>query len=537
MSAVREIILREHQSVSEDAIRAGFRDKKRRMLLVAPTGYGKTEVGANIIQQSKAKGKRAWFIVDRDKLVDQTSKRFASYGIDHGVIQADHPLTDYAKPVQIVSAQTLARRQIRIRPDLIVWDECHAYWKAVAELIENCPEAFAIGLSATPFRPGMAREWDGFVNGATVNYLISKSYLTPLRVKACIAPDMREAQRNADGEYELEDAGSRGLRIIGDVVSTWVEQTHLHFGGPAKTLVFSPSVKHGEELCRLFAEAGYNFQQISYHDSDTEKAEKFREFERPDSAIHGLVSCAVLTKGFDQSDIRIGISCRPYSKSFSSHIQEMGRIMRVHEGQPYGLWLCHSGNAVAFAHDTAHLYEYGVESLSDAASKDSVVREPTEKVKRELFCGSCAEQMPPKTTCCPACGWERPSRMEYRIEPSEELRDISLAASSFMHPRAGLRAACLGNPKAMWNACLAYCFTHGSVRKTEADHRKWAMGIFKGMYPTGRLPAGAYDHRPDFGAVTNQEMDLIGRETRKFRKKAGGKPAPTMKQKQEAMFA
>ena len=69
--------------------------------------------------------------------------------------------------------------------------------------------------------------------------------------------------------------------------------------------------------------------------------------------------------------------------------------------------------------------------------------------------------------------------MEYRIEPSQELRDISLAVSSFMQPRAGLRAACLNNPLNVWNACLAYCFTHGSVRKTEADHRKWAMGVFR----------------------------------------------------------
>ncbi|TIT06446.1 MAG: helicase, partial [Mesorhizobium sp.] len=129
-------------------------------------------------------------------------------------------------------------------------------------------------------------------------------------------------------------------------VQTWVEQTRIHFGKAVKTIVFSPSVKHGEELCRQFAEAGYNFQQISYLDgSDKERQDKIDEFSKPNSAIDGLVSCAVLTKGFDVPDVMCGISCRPYRKSFSSHIQEMGRVMRVAGNKEFGLWLDHSGNS------------------------------------------------------------------------------------------------------------------------------------------------------------------------------------------------
>src|SRR5690606_15145754 len=103
-----------------------------------------------------------------------------------------------------------------------------------------------------------AEHWDGLVNSTTVNKLLAEGYLSPLRIKACVSPDMTGAKKKFDGEYAEEEAGQRGITIIGNVVDTWIEQTRKTFGGPVKTIVFSPSVKHGEELCRQFAEAGYN---------------------------------------------------------------------------------------------------------------------------------------------------------------------------------------------------------------------------------------------------------------------------------------
>lgn len=264
------IQLYDYQLEAVEKVRKAMREGQRRVILVAPTAFGKTECAAWIIQQSLDKGARAWFIVDRVTLIDQTSERFAGYGIDHGIIQADHPLTDPSKHIQIASAQTLARRTIDELPDLIVIDEAHCQYKAVVDLVERVSKAKTIGLTATPFTAGMADNWDGMVNGATVNQLLARKRLTPLRIKACVMPDMKDAKKSFTGEYDEDDTGERGITIIGDVVQTWVQQTAKFFGGPVKTIVFSPSVKHGEELCRQFAEAGFNFQQISYLDaSDT----------------------------------------------------------------------------------------------------------------------------------------------------------------------------------------------------------------------------------------------------------------------------
>ena len=118
-----------------------------------------------------------------------------------------------------------------------------------------------------------------------------------------------------------------GVKIVGDVVAEYVKRTHEHFGGPAKTIAFSSTVAHGEEICRAFAEIGLNFQNISYLDDEDDRRDKIAEFRKPDSAITGLVSCDALAKGFDVPDVRVCILCRPLRKSLTLNSADR-RVMR-----------------------------------------------------------------------------------------------------------------------------------------------------------------------------------------------------------------
>src|SRR3546814_14964345 len=59
----------------------------------------------------RQRGKRAVFIVDALSLIEQTVRSFYDLGLsDIGVIQADHAMTDWSKPIQVASAQTLQSR-------------------------------------------------------------------------------------------------------------------------------------------------------------------------------------------------------------------------------------------------------------------------------------------------------------------------------------------------------------------------------------------------------------------------------------------
>lgn len=105
------------------ALREGARNKHRCQILMAATGAGKTYCGMRLINEALERGKRAIFACDRITLIDQTSEVADRYGLRHGVIQGNHWRTDYSKPFQIASIQTLASRGWP-DADLVVIDEC-----------------------------------------------------------------------------------------------------------------------------------------------------------------------------------------------------------------------------------------------------------------------------------------------------------------------------------------------------------------------------------------------------------------------------
>lgn len=121
--------LRPHQEKAIEMLKQSLRTGHKRPLLAAPTAFGKTITAAYIAKKAVAKGKRVVFIADRVKLVNQALEAMDVHGIDAGVIQADHWRTDYSKPVQIASWQTLAKKiekhGTQAFPfDLAIVDEC-----------------------------------------------------------------------------------------------------------------------------------------------------------------------------------------------------------------------------------------------------------------------------------------------------------------------------------------------------------------------------------------------------------------------------
>lgn len=297
--------LRSYQTESIEALREGVRQGHKRQMLAAPTGSGKTVCATYLMEEAERKMSRAWFIVDRVALVSQTSAMFDAYGIKHGVIQAQHWRFRPWERIQVISSQTLARRSMGdIVPDLVIVDEAHTLYKSTVDFIKAHPDIITVGLSATPFTRGLGKLFTNVVNVTTTDKLIEEKYLAPVRVYAGKAADMTGAPVKSTGEWEEAAMETRGLTVIGDIVSEWIAKTNQHFNGPVKTIVFSATVAHGEELCRRFQEAGFNFQQVSYKDgNDERRAKLIEEFRKPDSEIMGLVSCEALAKGFDVPDI------------------------------------------------------------------------------------------------------------------------------------------------------------------------------------------------------------------------------------------
>jgi superfamily II DNA or RNA helicase len=161
-------------------------------------------------------------------------------------------------------------------------------------------------------------------------------------------------------------------------------------------------------LVEQFARQGYNFVSISYKDDDEFKKAAIEDFAKPDTEIHGLIATDILTRGFDVPDVMIGVSARPFNKSLSSHVQQMGRVMRPCDGKDFALWLDHSGNYLRFRDEWDEVYEDGVKTLDDKAEKAK--KEPTEREKKESKCPSCSALWSRHSDTCLVCGYVRKRR-------------------------------------------------------------------------------------------------------------------------------
>ena len=414
--------LREHQVEALERVKQGFEAGHTRQLLYAPTGAGKTEMAIAMMEEYAKNYQRSAMVMDRIVLVEQTSLRLGKYKIDHGVLQAGHWRYKPSERIQICSIQTLARRKKMEAPELLFYDECHVNYQSVIEYIKDNPSIKVVGLSATPFTKGLAGLYTNVVSAIPTEKLIDKGFLCPLKVYIAKEIDMTGAKKVA-GEWSAADVTDRGMKITGDIVAEWVKKTHEVFGEPRKTVVFCSGVEHGRDLAKQFAAAGYNFISISYKEDDEFKRLTIEDFSRPDTKIHGLIATDILTKGFDVSDVMIGVSARPFSKSLSSHIQQLGRVLRAHEGKSFALWLDHAGNYLRFRGEWDDVYSNGVTELKP--SGEATKKEPTEKEKKDSTCPQCKALWIGGDSCM-SCGYVR-FRMSTVESVPGEMKELEAA--------------------------------------------------------------------------------------------------------------
>lgn len=390
--------LRPYQLAALDAIRAELRRSRKRIMLMAPTGSGKTAIAAEMTRSAHGKGSRVLFICDSVELIDQTSTRLDLEGIEHGVMQAQHWRTDSSQRVQIATIQTLRNRRIP-HFDLCIIDEAHCLHKAHIDLMAGNPNAAFVGLSATPFAKGLGMHFDSLVVAETTQGLIDKGFLVESRVFAPSAPDVSKV-RTVRGDFDETQLAAEAdkPKLVGDIVEHWFR---LAKGRP--TIAFAVNVAHSKHIAEQFALAGIRAEHLDARTESLDRWNMIQAFKRGD--IEVLSSVGILSKGFDYPAASCAVMARP-TKSLMLYIQQAGRVLRIAGGKQDAIILDHAGNTERHGFVTDPLPT----KLDSGERKDRKATEREEPLPKT--CSKC--HFVKTSHICPNCGFapERQNSVE-----------------------------------------------------------------------------------------------------------------------------
>jgi superfamily II DNA or RNA helicase len=269
------VILREYQTRALDALRAQFQAGKRAVVLVSPTGSGKTCMGAAMaLGHLTRPGRRVAWIVHRQELLDQGAAALRAIGLEVGCRGEGA-----AAPVQVATIQQLLARREAPEATLVIPDEAHHMAKGGlwAELLRSYLGAGArvVGPTATPARADDAalEGFDGIVVAAQIGELQRLGHLVALRIKRpghLLRPD-KIAQRPVDAYLEL----ARGR----------------------STVVFAPHIKAAEEYASDFRGLGIAAEVVTGKTPKPCREATLARFAAGELTV--LVNVAVLTEGWD----------------------------------------------------------------------------------------------------------------------------------------------------------------------------------------------------------------------------------------------
>ncbi|MCX7946861.1 MAG: DEAD/DEAH box helicase family protein, partial [Hydrogenophilus sp.] len=206
--------LRPYQQAMVEAARGEARKGKRAILLVAPTGAGKTHILAANLSSFLQKNEDgvALYVVHRRVLVEQTKAVLEKLGINAGVVMHGYT-TEWKHRVFVVSRDTWERRKewLNFGTDvkLIIFDEAHIGISAQKRMVKALKPQYVLGYTATPISlsgPGMGALYEALVEGPTYLELIGQGYLVPTRWAVARRLDTSGLKvSEATGDYDIRD--------------------------------------------------------------------------------------------------------------------------------------------------------------------------------------------------------------------------------------------------------------------------------------------------------------------------------------------
>lgn len=303
--------LREDQDRSLARAHAYAAKGARRILLVAPTGFGKTVTLGEAVRRSAAKGKRVAWFAHRRELVLQAAKTLAGFGLDVGFSGYNRSAL-----VQVATVQGAQAGDQYPPADVVVLDEAHHFvsdeW---GELPARYPDQIILGGTATPERG------DGRPLGKLFQAMVVCAQISELQERGTLVHlDIRRPARML-----------RSNEIAQHPVDAYCE----HARGQ-RAVVFAQSVQRARDFADQFRAAGIKVACVFGETPTEERDAILARYARGDLDV--LCNVAVLTEGWDCPPASCCILARGIG-SFSLMVQMVGRVLRAYPGKTGALLL------------------------------------------------------------------------------------------------------------------------------------------------------------------------------------------------------
>ena len=415
------IELRPYQNGAIENLKSALASGKKRVLLQAATGAGKTIIACEMIRRATSKEKRVIFIAHRKEIISQTSGKLDAFGIEHGVIMANHArVNNHA--VQVASIQTLTRRD-KPQANLVIIDECHlSVSDSFQKIIEHYHDATIIGLTATPIRldgRGLGEIYRDIVQVVPMTQLIEEGHLVKPRVFAPFTPDMKNV-RKSKGDYDANETANLMDRkeITANIVKHWSMSA-----ADRKTIVFASSVEHSKNIVSEFTDNGISAKHLDANTPANERDQTLQAWREGKFTV--LSNMGLFIEGLDVPAASCCILARS-TKSLTIYLQAVGRVMRPHESKTDCIIL-----------DCAGLtYEHGFVDDAREWTLNGKIKKPKDDVPAVHICESCfaAYSKAQHPNECPECGFETP--VEQREVNNVDVDMVELTPSIVANLRA-----------------------------------------------------------------------------------------------------
>jgi ATP-dependent helicase IRC3 len=331
--------LRDYQIEACDAADRAWEEGLRRLLVVMPTGTGKTPVFSESLRRTweRTRG-RGLVLAHRDELLEQAAAKIKLVHPDVRIGFVRREQNEVDADVVIASVQSVSRaNRISSFPQdfsLVICDEAHhavspqfrTVLSHVGVFSEDANAPRLLGVTATPQRAdkvGLNEIFQKVVFKLPLLDSIIKGHLCDLRVSAIrVSVDLNKV-KGSRGDF---DEGALGAALMAANAPAEIIASYQRVAAGRKALCFTPTVEMTRAVVEAARADGIRAEWLSGETPLEERRAILKRLASGETMF--LSNAGVLTEGFDERSLECIIIARP-TKSVGLYQQMCGRGTRT----------------------------------------------------------------------------------------------------------------------------------------------------------------------------------------------------------------